>query len=169
MEPLSEIELELKSGEPAAIYDVALRLLDVAPLRLETRSKAERGYALVTPDGGRPPTVHVKPVILDAVMTVEGMLQSIGRSCLAHLLRNEPAALADQPEGIHQMRVAVRRLRSVLSALKEPRIPSASTRRLATVRVGFRAIVATIGGLAAPQNRRPLYSRGEHHSHRSFR
>jgi triphosphatase len=118
MEPLSEIELELKSGEPAAIYDVALRLLDVAPLRIETRSKAERGYALVMPDRGRPPAVHVKPVTLDAVMTVEGMLQSVGRSCLAHLLRNEPAALADQPEGIHQMRVAVRRLRSGLSALK---------------------------------------------------
>jgi triphosphatase len=127
VEPLSEIELELKSGEPAAIYDVALRLLDVAPLRIETRSKAERGYALVTPDDGRPPTVHVKPVTLDAVMTVEGMLQSIGRSCLAHLLRNEPAALADQPEGFHQMRVAVRRLRSVLSALK-PMLPAEHVR-----------------------------------------
>jgi len=123
VEPLSEIELELKSGEPAAVYDVALRLLDVAPVRIETRSKAERGYALVTPDGGRPPAVHVKPVTLDARVTVEGMLQRIGRSCLAHLLRNEPAALADQPEGIHQMRVAVRRLRSVLSALK-PMLPA---------------------------------------------
>jgi inorganic triphosphatase YgiF len=78
VEPLSEIELELKSGDPAAIYDVALRLLDVAPLRIETRSKAQRGYALVTRDRGRPPVVHVKPVTLDAVMTVEGMLQSIG-------------------------------------------------------------------------------------------
>jgi inorganic triphosphatase YgiF len=123
VEPLSEIELELKSGEPAAIHDVALRLLDAAPLRIETRSKAERGYALVKPDGGKPPAVHVKPLTLDAVMTVEGMLQSIGRWCLAHLLRNEPAALADQPEGIHQMRVAVRRLRSVLSALK-PILPA---------------------------------------------
>lgn len=45
-------------------------------------------------------------------MTVENVLQRIGRRCLAHLLRNEPAALADQPEGIHQMRVAIRRLRS---------------------------------------------------------
>jgi CHAD domain-containing protein len=51
------------------------------------------------------------------------MLQSIGRWCLAHLLRNEPAALADQPEGIHQMRVAVRRLRSMLSAVK-PMLPA---------------------------------------------
>jgi CHAD domain-containing protein len=52
-------------------------------------------------------------------LTVEAVLQRIGRSCLTHLLWNEPAALADQPEGIHQMRVAVRRLRSVLSALEE--------------------------------------------------
>jgi triphosphatase len=48
---LSEVELELKSGDPAAIYDVALRLLDVAPLRIETRSKAERGYRQLVADG----------------------------------------------------------------------------------------------------------------------
>jgi inorganic triphosphatase YgiF len=41
VEPISEIELELKSGDPAAIYNVALRLLDVAPFRIETRSKSE--------------------------------------------------------------------------------------------------------------------------------
>ena len=118
VEPLSEVELELKGGERAAIYEVALRLLDVVPVRIETRSKADRGYALVAADGGRPQPVQVKPVTLEVEMTVEAILQRIGRSCLAHLLWNEPAALADQPEGIHQMRVAVRRLRSVLSSLK---------------------------------------------------
>ena len=51
-------------------------------------------------------------------MTVEAALQKIGRSCLAQLLRNEPAVLAAQPEGVHQMRVAVRRLRSAISSLK---------------------------------------------------
>ena len=45
-EPISEVELELKSGEATALYDIALKLLDVAPLRLECRSKAERGYRL---------------------------------------------------------------------------------------------------------------------------
>jgi inorganic triphosphatase YgiF len=123
VEPVSEIELELKSGDPVAIYDVALQLLDIAPLRIETRSKAERGYALVAPDNRKPSAVHAKPLTLDAAMSVESMLQSIGRWCLVHILRNEPAVLADQPEGIHQMRVAVRRLRSVLSALK-PMLPS---------------------------------------------
>lgn len=122
VEPLSEVELEIKSGERAAIYEVALRLLDVAPVRIESRSKAERGYALVAADGGRPQPVQVKPITLEVAMTVEAVLQRIGRSCLAHLLWNEPAALWDQPEGIHQMRVAVRRLRSVLSAVK-PMLP----------------------------------------------
>jgi hypothetical protein len=119
VEPVSEIELELKSGERAALYEVALQLLDVAPLRIETRSKSERGYTLVGVDGGRPQPVQVKPVTLEVALTVEAVLQRIGRTCLTHLLWNEPAALADQPEGIHQMRVAVRRLRSVLSTLEE--------------------------------------------------
>ena len=45
-EPISEIELELKRGDPAALYGVALQLLDVASLRIEPRSKSERGYRL---------------------------------------------------------------------------------------------------------------------------
>jgi inorganic triphosphatase YgiF len=122
-EPLCEIELELKSGEPAAIYDIAMRLLDVAPLRIETRSKSERGYALVAPDDGTPTAIRAKRVVLHRSMTVETVLQGIGRSCITHLLCNQPAVLAGQPEGIHQMRVAARRLRAALSALK-PMIPA---------------------------------------------
>jgi CHAD domain-containing protein len=60
-------------------------------------------------------------------MAVEAALQRFGRQCLTHLLRNEPVMLAGVPEGIHQMRVAVRRLRSVLSALK-PMLPLAHHR-----------------------------------------
>jgi triphosphatase len=55
-------------------------------------------------------------------MTVEAALQRFGQRCLNHLLRNEPVTLAGEPEGIHQMRVAVRRLRSVLTAVK-PMLP----------------------------------------------
>src|SRR5207253_6941422 len=46
-----------------------------------------------------------------------------GQRCLNHLLRNEPAALAGEPEAVHQMRVAIWRLRSVLSAIK-PMLPA---------------------------------------------
>jgi triphosphatase len=121
VEPISEIELELESGDPAALFDVALRLLEAAPVRIETRSKSERGYRLLGP-AGLPQAVYAGPVALDPAMAVEAALQRFGRQCLTHLLRNEPVTLAGEPEGIHQMRVAVRRLRSVLSALK-PMLP----------------------------------------------
>jgi CHAD domain-containing protein len=67
-----------------------------------------------------PQAVRVGPVALDPAMSVEAALERIGRRCLTHLLSNEQAALAGEPEGIHQMRVAVRRLRSALLALKRP-------------------------------------------------
>src|ERR1700704_542053 len=120
VEPISEIELELKKGDPRVIFDVALQLLEAAPIRIETRSKAERGYRLLGTDGLMPQAVRVGPVALDPAMSVEAALERIGRRCLTHLLSNEHAALAGEPEGIHQMRVAVRRLRSALLALKRP-------------------------------------------------
>jgi triphosphatase len=117
VEPISEIELELKVGDPGAVYDLALRLLEFAEVRLETRSKAERGYRLIGA-ASRPRAVHADPVALDPAMTVEAALHCFGQRCLDHLLRNEQVALAGEPEAIHQIRVAVRRLRSALSALK---------------------------------------------------
>jgi triphosphatase len=114
--PISEVELELKSGSTSALYDVALELLRIAPLRLERRSKAERGYQLASHKGGAVKPVHAPPVELHAGLAGEAALRRIAHACLDHLLRNEDAALAGQAEGIHQMRVAVRRLRAVLSA-----------------------------------------------------
>jgi triphosphatase len=90
-EAMCEVELELKSGDPAAVYDLGLRLLDAAPLRIETRSKAARGYQLISANGAPEPTVYAPRVSLDGSMTVESALQGIGRSCIAHLLCNEPA------------------------------------------------------------------------------
>jgi inorganic triphosphatase YgiF len=128
-EPISEIELELKSGDAAALYDVALQLLDVASIRIEPRSKSERGYQLGEAGEAAPPVVHAEPVALDPMMSVEAALQEIGRACLAHLLHNEAAALAMDPEGVHQMRVAVRRIRSAISAFKKL-LPAADRRRV---------------------------------------
>jgi triphosphatase len=121
VEPVGEIELELESGDPAALFEVALRLLEAAPVRIETRSKAERGYRLLAP-AHQPQAVYAVPVALDPAMAVEAALQRFGRTCLTHMLRNEPAMLAGEPEGVHQMRVAGRRLRSVLSTFK-PMLP----------------------------------------------
>jgi triphosphatase len=118
--PISEIELELKNGDPQVLFDAALQLLEAAPIRIETRSKAERGYRLLGTDGLMPRAVRVGLVALDSAMSVEAALKRIGRRCLTNLPSNEQAALAGEPEGIHQMRVAVGRLRSALLALKAP-------------------------------------------------
>jgi inorganic triphosphatase YgiF len=116
--PISEVELELKEGDPRLIFDVALQLLKTEPIRIEPCSKAERGYRLAGADRLMPQAVHVGPISPDPDMSVEAALQRIGRRCLTHVLSNQQAVLAGDPEGIHQMRVAVRRLRSALLALK---------------------------------------------------
>jgi inorganic triphosphatase YgiF len=115
-EPVSEIELELKSGDTIALYDMALDLLAVAPLRLESRSKAERGYRLATPDASPLQAAHAAPVELDPGLTGDETLRRIGLACLDQVLHNDAPVLAGLPDGIHQMRVAVRRLRAILSA-----------------------------------------------------
>jgi triphosphatase len=117
-EPICELELEHKLGEPAAIYEIGLRLLEVAPLRIEMRSKAERGFDLLDAGAAKPQAVHAPPIALKPGMTVEAVLQQFGYECLTLVLRNEPTALAGSAEGLHQMRVAIRRLRAVLNTLK---------------------------------------------------
>jgi triphosphatase len=73
----------------------------------------------VHPGRARRPSVaaaHAEPLALDPALSGDAALQRIGLACLDHMLRNEPAVLAGIDDGIHQMRVAVRRLRATLSA-----------------------------------------------------
>jgi inorganic triphosphatase YgiF len=112
---ISEVELELKSGEPAILYDIALDLLRIAPLRLEPRSKAERGYRLANAsDGGK--AAHTASLALDPSLSVAAVLRAAAHAAIDHLLRNEAMAGAGDAGSIHQMRVAARRLRAILSA-----------------------------------------------------
>ena len=114
-EPVCGLDLEMSEGDPGVLFDVALQLLDTAPLQLTTADNAERGYRLL---GGAIEAVTAEPLTLEPSMTVEAVLQTACRLCLRHLLRNEGAAVAGNAEAIHQMRVAVRRLRSVIAAVR---------------------------------------------------
>src|SRR5262249_32539049 len=53
-------------------------------------------------------------IVLPPKATLATSFQVIGRSTLHHIAANEPAVLAGLPEGVHQMRVGVRRLRAAL-------------------------------------------------------
>ena len=60
--------------------------------------------------------VHASEVALDPDMTAGAALRRVVRSCAEQIVGNEAAVLAGMPEGVHQMRVGVRRLRAILSA-----------------------------------------------------
>ena len=121
-EPINEVELELKSGASSALYDVALDLLAVTPLRLELRSKAERGYRLAAKKTRRIAATHFEAPELDPEMSGDAALHRIGIACLERVLRNEALVRRRSSEGVHQMRVAVRWLRAILSAFS-PMLP----------------------------------------------
>jgi inorganic triphosphatase YgiF len=109
--PLCEVELELKNGSPTKLYQVALKLQKALPLRIENKSKAALGYALHQP---QPPQFHKAGTLnLTPEMNAEQAFIAIIWHCIGHWQANEEIVLhSDTPEGIHQMRVALRRLRS---------------------------------------------------------
>jgi triphosphatase len=112
-ERLSELELELKDGTEEALLRLGLELTRAAPLSLLMESKAERGYRLH--DGERAAAHKAPARALDGGMGTGNSFCRLVDFVLEHLLANQPAALrGDEVEGVHQMRVAVRRMRSLL-------------------------------------------------------
>lgn len=113
-DPISEVELELKSGNVGRLFEVAGALNAALKLRLEPRSKAERGYRLFT-GAQRAPSKAISPA-LESQMPVSKAFAIIVRSCLTHLQANEMGLLdGDDVEYLHQARVALRRLRSAIT------------------------------------------------------
>jgi inorganic triphosphatase YgiF len=110
-EPLREVELEMTSGDPQALYDIGVELLEVAPLRVSTQSNADRGYGLAY--GLTPKTSNAKPPAITVDHTVDDVVGMLLGTCQHHLVANQPVAeCGHDPEGVHQMRVALRRLRT---------------------------------------------------------
>lgn len=112
--PLCELELELKAGEPGALYALARRLAQATPLRLSFVSKAERGYRLL--DGqlvGE--AVKQAKVRLKRGMTARQAFQTIAAGALRQWVGNAAVLrAARRPEALHQMRVGLRRMRTAL-------------------------------------------------------
>jgi triphosphatase len=122
--PICEAELELRSGNPRRLFELALALNSSVPLALEQRTKAMRGYGLLT--DAPPEPERARPVLLDPEMTAGAAFTAIARNCLAQLRANEACALdGRESEGVHQMRVAVRRMRALIGACKPLLAPGA--------------------------------------------
>lgn len=114
--PICEVELELKSGEPQKLFELAQALLEIVPLELEVISKAEQGFRLLSNYTAQP----VKSGLLKFTQTdnLTSGLQALIWSCLLHFQTNLPGAMAsgemNDAEYLHQLRVALRRLRVIL-------------------------------------------------------
>lgn len=113
--PVHEVEFELKAGRVADLCALALTWVERHALWLDVRSKAERGHRLARPKS-QADAQHARPTAVQARMTPEAALRRWVGEALQHALPNA-AEIADGrggPETVHQLRVALRRLRSLL-------------------------------------------------------
>lgn len=116
--PICEVELELKAGPRAPLFKLARKLNKSAPLHVETRSKAARGCDLVTGTAPLPPSANFP--VLDPAMDTRSAFGSIARACTANILACASYARQNtDPEGIHQLRIAIRRLRAASSIFRQ--------------------------------------------------
>lgn len=123
--PIAELEIEVLEGPLDAAFDLAEALAARVPLRLEPETKLARGLALAAgakrkPERAAP--VDLRPANDDAARAA----RLVAAACLAQAQANEAGAVAsDDPEFIHQLRVALRRLRSSFRLFRAV-LPSAS-------------------------------------------
>lgn len=113
--PLCEVELELEEGDPADLFQLAQALAETVPLRLGVHSKSAIGFALI--DGSGRSIVKAEAIDLPEHASAGTVFRAVARACLRHMRLNETVFLdgGQPPEALHQIRVALRRLRSALS------------------------------------------------------
>jgi inorganic triphosphatase YgiF len=128
--PFDEFELELKGGDPAALFALAQVLGQSVPLRIGVLSKQQRGLMLA--DGAFEHEQKAAAPLIDKSMDAGQALETIVSECIRHFRLNEPLVIAEHdPEALHQARVALRRLRTGF-ALFGPVIRKASVEPLRT-------------------------------------
>lgn len=130
VQPLFEAELELKSGDPAALFALAGSLPALAGARFSRLSKAGRGYALAAGDETGTVPVTACEAELTPWTGLAPAFRAILLSCMDQIAGNRDAVLErDDPEGPHQLRVGLRRLRSALK-VHQPLIDADERRAL---------------------------------------
>jgi inorganic triphosphatase YgiF len=116
-EPISEVEIESLEGDASAAFELAMRILDEVRMRPSAVTKAERGYRLAR--AAPRVAVHARPVLVDASMTPRAAARDLVGPALEQLQANEEGVLdAEDAEFVHQARVALRRMRSMLRVFR---------------------------------------------------
>ncbi|WP_395646383.1 CHAD domain-containing protein [Terricaulis sp.] len=112
-----EVELELKRGASSELARIARRIASEVPAALVLKTKADRGYALR--NGAAPQPRRAEALAITPAVRVGEALQAIGWSCLRHFVLNADAINNGDTEGVHQMRIGLRRLRAAISTFRQ--------------------------------------------------
>ncbi|MEY3252172.1 MAG: hypothetical protein RL227_1145, partial [Pseudomonadota bacterium] len=109
--PLSELTLVLAAGERAALFDLALQLQAVLPLRLGDGRLTEGSWGLHRPAGAAQLPASEPPT--DPEFALEAGYRLVLGPCLAHIHRHAAGVAQDaRAEAVHQLRIGLRRLMS---------------------------------------------------------
>lgn len=117
-EPLREAELELISGSPASLFRAARLLFPEGGLEFSTLSKAQRGFLLAEQGRIAEPLAPrvAREVPLRRSMPTGDAAVAVLRECLDQIAANVLAVgHGDDPEGPHQLRIGLRRLRTAFA------------------------------------------------------
>lgn len=110
---IEEVELELKRGPASDLFRAAKALERKHAAELCLQAKADRGFELADGKGAR--AIFAEPTALDRKMSAIDGFRAIARATLRHFSGNVDAVRRLDPEGVHQMRVGLRRLRAAIS------------------------------------------------------
>jgi triphosphatase len=107
----------LKRGDRAELFRLARELAQAVPLELVVKSKSQRGYELIQGEWNLP----IKAAAIDLLHTAgtREAFKIIGFACLDQIVGNKPAVIKGDAEGVHQMRVGLRRLRAAISLFRD--------------------------------------------------
>jgi inorganic triphosphatase YgiF len=120
--PICEIEVEFVDGDVRRLTELGLKLAADLPLTVAHATKAERGYALSGAFPRRP--VRAKRVPLPHDASAAAAVVAVGADCLQQIGGNaEAVATGEDFEFVHQLRVGVRRLRSLLKLAAPVALP----------------------------------------------
>jgi inorganic triphosphatase YgiF len=139
-EPIHEIGLELVAGEIKHLFAQAQRISDAVDGRLHLRTKADIGYALDEPKHRH--WSRVSKLYLTPEMTAGDSFRLIILNSFSHLTANDDCARLNlHIEGVHQCRIALRRLRSAFKIYR----PLLRRKRIKPIEGAVRSLGAILG------------------------
>jgi len=140
-QPLHEIEVEIKAaGAEPHLEAIEQRLKQALRLADEPLTKLARGLRLL--DDGEPEPRAARKIAMEAHAPLAEASRSILRQHWKKLRGSEPGVRAGDPEAVHDMRVATRRLRAMLEVLSGIAFDPAEVR---TLRKGLKRLAAALG------------------------